>query len=107
MAIYNIKENDEIINTIVADEDFIKLYQEETGYICELAPEVKPQIPPSQLREEAYNTRQIIAWENDMITITQAAQLWQYYAAEGSPKATELTTLIAESKAAIRNQYPD
>jgi len=62
---------------------------------------------PAELREEAYNTETIISWDNEMITVTAASQLWQYYAAEGSDKANELQALIAEAKADIRAKYPD
>lgn len=64
-------------------------------------------LAPIQLREQAYNTEAIISWSGEMITVTQAAQLWQYYAAEGNGKANELQTLIAEAKASIREKYPD
>ena len=69
----------------------------------------EPEKPtPTQLREEAYNTQAIIEWNGEMLTVTQAAQLWQYYAAEGNTaKTDELTALIAEAKASIREQYPD
>lgn len=69
----------------------------------------EPETPtPAQLREEAYNTQAIIAWDGSMITVTQASQKWQYYAAEGNTaKTDELTALIAEAKASIREQYPD
>ena len=67
-----------------------------------------PQEPtPSEKREEAYNTEKIIEWNGEMITVTEASQLWQYYSAEGSPKADELTVLIAQAKEVIRNNYPD
>ena len=63
---------------------------------------------PAQLREEAYNTQTIIAWDGDMLTVTEASQKWQYYAAEGNTaKTDELTALIAEAKSSIREQYPD
>lgn len=68
------------------------------------APEEKT---PAQLREEAYNTEAVILWDGEMITVTAAAQLWQYYAAEGSPKADELQPLISYAKATIREKYPD
>ena len=42
-----------------------------------------------------------------MITVTEASQLWQYYSAEGSSKADELTVRIAQAKEVIRNNYPD
>ena len=67
-------------------------------------------IPPThaQLREEAYNTQAIIAWGGEMLTVTEASQKWQYYAAEGNTaKTDELTALISEAKASIREQYPD
>lgn len=63
---------------------------------------------PAQLREEAYNTQAIIEWHGEMLTVTQAAQKWQYYAAEGNTaKTDELTALIAAAKQTIREQYPD
>ena len=63
---------------------------------------------PAQLREEAYNTQAVIPWDSDMLTVTEASQKWQYYAAEGNTAKTDaLTALIAEAKASIREQYPD
>lgn len=71
-------------------------------------PEPEPEPTPAQLREEAYNTQAIIAWDDDMLTVTEASQKWQYYAAEGNTaKTDELTALIAEAKARIREQLPD
>jgi hypothetical protein len=66
-----------------------------------------PTLSPAQQREAAYNTAKIIPWEGGNITVTEAAQLWQYYAAEGNPKAEELTALIAKAKTEIRERYPD
>ena len=71
-------------------------------------PEPEPEPTPSQLRENAYNTEKVIAWDGEMLTVTEASQKWQYYAAEGdTAKTDELTALIAEAKAKIREQYPD
>ena len=67
----------------------------------------KKELTPSQLREQAYNNDKVIDWESQMITITEAAQLWQYYAAEGSLKANILQELIANAKAEIRLKYSD
>ena len=65
-------------------------------------------LTPAQQREEAYNTQPIIEWDGELLTVTQAAQKWQYYAAEGdTAKAEELTALIAAAKQTIREQYPD
>lgn len=62
---------------------------------------------PTQRREEAYNTQPIVEWDGEKLTVTQAAQKWQYYAAEGSTKADELQVLIATAKQTIREQHPD
>lgn len=62
---------------------------------------------PAELREEAYNTQAVIEWDGEQLTVTEASQLWQYYAAEGSAKAAELTALIAAAKANTRALYPD
>lgn len=61
----------------------------------------------SEQREQAYNTQAVIEWDGEMLTVTQAATKWQYYAAEGSPKADELQVLIASAKQTIREQFPD
>ena len=66
-----------------------------------------PALTPAEQREAAYNTAQIIPWEGGNITVTEAAQLWQYYAAEGNMKAYDLQSLIAKAKSEIRTQYPD
>lgn len=70
------------------------------------APEVVAPTPTQQ-REEAYNAQPIVEWEDALLTVTQAAQKWQYYAAEGSAKADELQVLIATAKQTIREQYPE
>ena len=64
-------------------------------------------LTPAQQREEAYNTQLLIEWDGDMLTVTQAATKWYYYAAEGSAKADELQGLIAAAKQTIREQHPD
>ena len=78
-----------------------------TGWAAGTIPE--PETPsPAKQREEAYNTQAIISFDGEMLTVTQASQKWQYYAAEGNNiKTDELTALIAEAKAKIREQYPD
>lgn len=71
----------------------------------EIPPE--PQQSAEEQRETAYNTEQVIPWEDKLITVTAAAQLWQYYAAEGSEIATQLTALIAAAKEEIRSRIHD
>lgn len=78
-----------------------------TSMTAGTVPEPEP-LTPAQLREEAYNAQAIISWNGEMLTVTQAAQQWAYYAAEGdTAKTDDLTALISEAKAAIREQYPD
>ena len=80
-------------------------YDEKTGTFYDLN-HVENFNTPAEKREYLYNTEKI-NWEDGEITITMASQLWQYYAAEGSSKASELQKLIAEAKAKIREQYPN
>lgn len=84
----------------------------EQGFVYNLAngefsPPVKPTPNPTEQRENAYNTDPVIEWDGEMLTVTQAATMWQYYAAEGSEKANELQGLIATAKQTIREQFPD
>ena len=62
---------------------------------------------PKELRERVYETEKIISYDGDMLTVDEANRKWQEYQAEGNRKANELTTLIANAKATIREQYPD
>lgn len=65
-------------------------------------------VPPTVHREQAYNTAPCVQWDGAMLTVTEAAQQWAYYAAEGhTAKMDALTTLIAAAKAEIRAKYPD
>ena len=65
-------------------------------------------VPPAVHREQAYNTDPCVAWDGDMLTVTEAAQRWAYYAAEGrSDKTDALTALISKAKRTIREQYKD
>lgn len=83
---------------------------EDIYIVTKWIPGVNPyevELTPVQLREQAYNTEKVIEWESSMITVTEASQLWQYYAAEGSLKANTLQELIANAKSDIRLKYPD
>ena len=65
-------------------------------------------LTPAEQREVAYNCKPAIEWDGEMLTVTQAAQQWAYYAAEGDTAKTEaLTALIAKAKADIRAEWPD
>ena len=105
-----------IENIIMADADFASRIGAVLSYdgasIGEVydppEPKPEPEPTPAQLREEAYNTQTIISFDGELLTVTQASQKWQYYSAEGNTiKPKELTELIAEAKAKIREQYPD
>ena len=83
----NIEVTDGTVSNMTINQEALE------AYIASLP---TPQEPtPSEKREEAYNTEKIIERNGAMITVTEASQLWQYYSAEGSPKADELTVLIA------------
>ena len=111
-----------IVDTPVPEsEDGTEVYytshwEEQDGKIVRVWTETDPPEPvtvpqeltPSEHREQAYNTVACVEWDGDMLTVTQAAQQWQYYAAEGRTDKTDvLTALIAAAKQAIREQDPD
>jgi len=80
-------------------------YDPETGDFAAPAPNIQT---PAQRREAAYDNDKRINWEGKLLTVTGAAQVWAYYAAEGDEEtAAALTALIAEAKAAIRAEIPD
>ena len=83
---------------------------DEDGYVDpsdEIAEEA-PVLTAAAWRERAYNTIPCVSFGGSMLTVTEAAQQWAYYAAEGrSDKTDALTALIAAAKAEIRAQYPD
>lgn len=87
--------------------DIIVVNQIVTEMTAREIPEPVDDRTPAQKREDAYNHDKCILWEDNYITVTEAALLWQYYAAEGNLKASELTTLISAAKAEIRQRYPD
>lgn len=109
MNSYAIVKDGVIENIIHSDAAFAKSIGALPAYAgAAIGSPYTPNTPaPADLREEAYNTLSIVAWDDEMLTVTQAAQLWQYYAAEGSEKAAQLQAAIAEAKAGIRAMYPD
>lgn len=115
MKEYCVLTSDNIIENIIVckDDSSAALFGAVPSYDgatigAEYNPPVEPGPTPAQLREDAYNTQAVIAWDGDMLTVTQAAQLWQYYAAEGNTdKNDALTALIAAAKQSIREHYPD
>ena len=80
------------------------IYDEYSGTF---SPIDAPDLTPAKKREQAYNFETIVKWEGAEITVTEAADRWKYYAAEGSEKAAELTALIKDAKASIRAMFPD
>ena len=80
------------------------------GYVDpsdEIAEEA-PVLTAAAWREQAYNTIPCVSFGGSMLTVTEAAQRWAYYAAEGRTDKTDaITALIAAAKAYIRKQYPD
>lgn len=66
-----------------------------------------PVLTPEEKREQAYRTEPIIDWQGEMITVDAANDLWLKYSAEGSIIANELSALIVQAKASIRETYPE
>lgn len=97
-------QNSTLVNSL-PDGDINNYLYQDNQYIY--SPIESLESSSTEQRENAYNTEAIIEWDNKMITITQAAQLWQYYAAEGNKKSNELTVLIVQAKELIRKKYPD
>lgn len=92
-----VEVSDGVVTSLVTNADAYATYQDS----------IAMQKSAAQLREEAYDADAIIDWHDEYITVTKAALLWQYYAAEGNDVITaELTTKIAEAKASIRDRYP-
>lgn len=107
---YNLIKNGVAMNAIVASLEFVEEHCKKNGLDFELIQEdsqISETPSPSELREHAYNSRPVVEWDGDMLTITQASTKWQYYAAEGSEKATQLQELIAAAKQTIRERFPD
>ncbi len=67
----------------------------------------EPEQTAESKRETAYNSEPAVVWDGKTLTVTEAAQLWQYYAAEGNEKAALLQERIAEAKRMIRDRFPD
>lgn len=94
---------------------YVSGWEEHEGKIVQVwtaaeppAEEAAAVLTPAQKREQAYNTVPIVRWDGELLTVTQAAQQWAYYAAEGNTAKTDaLTAQIAQAKQTIREQYPD
>lgn len=120
MYIYTIKDNKAILlgqqisyDQLIEQETYparidhpnthsILSYSEAEGILWEYIPYTQ-----EELRERAYETDKVIRYEGKMLTVDEANRKWQEYQAEGNSKASELTTLIANAKATIRERYPD
>lgn len=120
MYIYTIKDNKAVLlgqqssyDQLIEQETYparvdhpnthaVLSYSEAEGIHWEYIP-----FTPEELREHAYETEKVVSYEGVMLTVDEANRKWQEYQAEGNSKANELTTLIANAKAAIREQYPD
>ena len=88
------------------DGQIVRVWTETEPPAEEPAP--APEMTPAEQRERAYDTEPCVVWGGDMLTVTDAAQVWAYYAAEGrTDKTNMLTALIAAAKVEIRAKYPD
>lgn len=120
MYIYTIKDNKVILlgkqndyDQLIEQETYparidhpnthaVLSYSEAEGIHWEYIPYTQ-----KELREYTYETKKTISYDGDMLTVDEANRKWQEHQAEGNSKANELTTLIANAKATIREQYPD
>ena len=120
MYIYAIKDNKSILlgqqssyDQLIEQETYparvdhpnthaVLSYSEAEGIHWEYIP-----FTPEELRERAYETDKVISYEGKMLTVDEANRKWQEYQAEGNSKANELTTMVANAKATIREHYPD
>lgn len=105
--VFDIYKNGKKINTIVASEAFTEKYCEDNGYTYAafVLPDTRTQV---QKREDAYNTNATLPVDGKVITVTEAARLWQYYAAEGNiEKCNTITEIIKAAKTKIREEYAD
>ena len=120
MYIYTIKDNKAILlgqqssyDQLIEQETYparvdhpnthaVLSYSEAEGIHWEYIP-----YTPEELRERAYETDKVISYEGKMLTVDEANRKWPEYQAEGNSNANELTTMIANAKATIREKYPD
>lgn len=120
MYIYTIKDNKAVLlgqqssyDQLIEQETYparvdhpnthaVLSYSEAEGIHWEYIP-----YTPEELRERAYETEKVVSYEGVMLTVDEANRKWREYQAEGNSKAAELTALIANAKATIREQYPD
>lgn len=73
--------------------------------------QVEDDTTPPQRRQNAYATRPMIEFGNDIITVDEARNICGEYMYDGTEKAAqiiaELSAKIAAAKEAIREEYPD
>lgn len=62
----------------------------------------------AETRKRAYTEWRFAEWRGEPMTVTELAEEWMYYAAEGKDDiCTEITSAIDAAKAIIREKYPD
>ena len=67
-----------------------------------------PELTAKKLRKEAYETEDVIEYDDTVLTVDEANKLYMSYLAEGNnSKCSQLQQLICEAKTTIRNTYPD
>lgn len=69
--------------------------------------EQPPELTPAQQRENAYANDRIVEWQEELITVDEANDLFIKYFAEDSANADILRALIIVAKSNIRENYPD
>ena len=90
--------------------DYSRWVMENGSWLFTNQPAPQPVSEPTakELREEAYETEDIIEYDGTVLTVDEANKLYMSYLAEGNnSKCSQLQQLICEAKTTIRNTYPD
>lgn len=106
--VFDIYKNGKKINTIVASEAFTEKYCEDNGYTYSAHQQPIENVTNKEKRSLIYNNDPTLLLDGELYTVTRAAQLWQYYAAEGNTeKCDYITKSIKAAKNKIREEYAD
>lgn len=115
-ALYVVEDGTELANRIQSLYPYYDFVLDSNNKLIDVIEVEKLQITMSQQekREQAYETMTekedgtiLIEWEEQAITVDTANKKWLNYSAEGNLKANELSALIVNAKAYIRELYLD
>lgn len=91
------------------DHHWESSWEETKKKITQVWVQVEDDTTPIQRRQNAYATRPMIEFGNEIITVDEARSICNEYMYDGTERAkeiiTELSVKIAEAKEAIRQEY--